>query len=1219
MAHIAIVCPHCQSRYQVEPDLRGRAMRCPNPVCREVFEVKEEGTVSAPAAEASPKPRDVSKPTTSQVSGSVGDIVPMLTGEAVDETRETRDEGREFSSDVLDQVPLVSAEEVSKPLKPPRASPQWDKIPPPVRQKQGPTEKPSPRTVPDQPAEPTESDDDDFLDKLPSEWEGARDEGPEARDEKPDGTKEVEKGVRELAAGTWEAPPVRNQQSGVSVQDSPLTTHHSPLTTPHATRRRVRRIILLLLVILSGGVAWGFWYARGSRSESETVLFQKAEALYKDNNFAEAVTLLQALNRDFPDSKKRNLYRFLAELSDVREPVYNAPDGSEEPLKALDRLAQFLKVYHKDALLTPYEGDVWQTLFKLSRELTDQAAQKKDLLILDRARQALDLAGTMKAPAIANALERTREEREKIAQSESRIIEGERRQALIDRIKKLKPSTQAVQEARRLTQAGKLNDDPEMQKLLGKLIEEHAGAVTYTAVNAPATKPAPSDTEPSILVAPRMGTATEPVELLDQRPVFALVRGVLYALEPRNGDILWARRVGADTTLLPLRLPATPISPEIALVLASDSKTVSALEVPTGRTVWEHQLEDACLGQPVLAGNRLLIPTYSGKLDEIDVHAGRLLGYYQLGQPLTVGGALDARTGLAYFPADNFCVYVLDVARRKCVGVLYSGHPSGSLRSAPVVLGDGSGPSKGLLILPQAQGLDAMLLRAFELPIRHPDQPALTPELKIGGWTWFPPYHDGERLALATDKGVFALFGLRQKGNRDPLLFPMLKEEVVLGGEGFGRAQIVHADADNFWVLSRGRLHRLQLTFSPKTGPGILERWPKSPTLGSPLHAAQVRSRQDGNVLFLVTRIPAGQSSLASAVDGKSGEILWQRQLGVEVRGQPLVIGGNVFARDPAGIFHFDPVKTKDRVWQQNGSLILPSSAQAKTFLLPSDKGVTLLNLTGLNLQVGQYHAGQDKLIAKTHELPAALAGTPGHGPDCLVLPLANGVLARLPLGDGALVPGPNWRAAGVEEDGDGHVLALPGNDYVVTDGGRGLQLLHWAEPKVWDKKKSVQLTRRIVAPPVLVAGKDKNRIAVADAADTLTLLDADTLAVVRTWTMPGPITSGPFAQGNGIGCVVGKNRLVWMNPEKETPLWEYTMVAEIVGVPQLVDGVLVVANLAGQFMGLDPSNGRPRGSGYTLKANVAPTAAPVPFGPERLFAPLTDGTIMLLDRKHFR
>jgi outer membrane protein assembly factor BamB len=976
----------------------------------------------------------------------------------------------------------------------------------------------------------------------------------------------------------------------------------------------------LLLLLLSAGVAWGIWFAQGSRTESEANRFQKAEALYQEKNFTEAVVLLQALNRDFPESKKRNQYRFLAELSDVRDPVYSHQGGTEETVKTLDRVVQFLKVYHKDPLVTPYEGDVWHTLYMLGKELAEQADQKNDRQLLERAKFALDQAGAMKPPPSSNALEKTRKVREAIAQTAARINDLEQRHALVERLKSLKPSAQAIQQARSLVRDARWKDG-EVKTVLAKLVDDHLAGITYTAVSASPTTPAASDAEPSMLVAPLLGKATR-AEVLDQRPVFALVRGVLYALAPGKGEVLWARRVGADTTLLPLRLPVSPTTPEIALVLSSDRRTVSALEVPTGRALWEHQLEEACLGQPVLAGRRLLIPTYSGRVDEIDIGAGRLLGYYHLDQPLTVGGVPDERTGLAYFPADDFAVYVLDVVRRKCVAVLYAGQPSGSLRSAPVVLGEPSAPSKGLLILPQAAGLDTVTLRAFELPIRHPDQQALTPELKSRGWSWFPPYHDGERLALVTDTGAFNLFGQKQKGNRDdPFLYPMLKDEVVLSGSGFGRAQIAHADAENFWVLARGRLQRLQLTFSPKTGPGILERWPGPPVLGSPLHAAQVRADQDGNVLFLATRTSSGQT-FASAVSDKTGTILWKRRLGLECRGQLLLVGNRVLAQDSAGAFLFSPDKidTKDKLWQQADDMIQASSPQADRILLASENGVAILNRMALKLKVTQIQPGQDKLPSpRDYDLPADLAGTPAQGKDCLILPLSNGILHRIALGDGPAVSGPNWRAAGVEEDARGHVLALPGNDYLVTDGGRGLQLIHWSEPKIWNPKRKVELPRRIIAPPVLISGKEKNRVCVADAADTLTLIDADSLTVIRSWTMPGPISAGPFVRGNGIGCVIGKNRLIWIDPDKEAPLWEYTFVADIVGQPQLIDGTLVVANLAGQFIGLDPANGRPRGPGYTLKANVAPAAAPVPFGTERLFAPLTDGTILLLARKYFR
>jgi len=46
------------------------------------------------------------------------------------------------------------------------------------------------------------------------------------------------------------------------------------------------------------------------------------------------------------------------------------------------------------------------------------------------------------------------------------------------------------------------------------------------------------------------------------------------------------------------------------------------------------------------------------------------------------------------------------------------------------------------------------------------------------------------------------------------------------------------------------------------------------------------------------------------------------------------------------------------------------------------------------------------------------------------------------------------------------------------------------------------------------------------------------------------------------------------------------------------VDGVLVVCDESGTFVGVDPVTGRRLGAGYTLKAAVAPTTTPLPFGP---------------------
>src|SRR5205814_5159501 len=88
---------------QLDPSLRGQRMRCPNPICREVFEVQEEPTPdetpsTAPAepAEAHPhaEPNAETRPQqhhqgpttgTVRMSGSVGDLVPILDAEVVHE------------------------------------------------------------------------------------------------------------------------------------------------------------------------------------------------------------------------------------------------------------------------------------------------------------------------------------------------------------------------------------------------------------------------------------------------------------------------------------------------------------------------------------------------------------------------------------------------------------------------------------------------------------------------------------------------------------------------------------------------------------------------------------------------------------------------------------------------------------------------------------------------------------------------------------------------------------------------------------------------------------------------------------------------------------------------------------------------------------------------------------------------------------------------------
>ncbi len=105
------------------------------------------------------------------------------------------------------------------------------------------------------------------------------------------------------------------------------------------------------------------------------------------------------------------------------------------------------------------------------------------------------------------------------------------------------------------------------------------------------------------------------------------------------------------------------------------------------------------------------------------------------------------------------------------------------------------------------------------------------------------------------------------------------------------------------------------------------------------------------------------------------------------------------------------------------------------------------------------------------------------------------------------------------------------------------------------------------------------------------------------------------------LGCVVDGTRLAWIDPEKDTVLWTYPAKAgaALVGRPRLVGGMVLVADESGLIVGLKPETGEPAGFEMQLQGSAAPTGAPAGFGAERLFVPLTDGTVLLpkLGRTH--
>lgn len=1115
---LSVKCPRCESKYQLDAAMRGKKMRCPNTICRAVFEVRDDA--DPPAV-------------------------------------------------------VEAAKEAPRPIE----------VPPPEPV----TRKPIPKPVEAAPVA-------DFPDDFPG------DDGASPAPAAP-----------AIATEAWQpetpdAPPVRDVAA-------PVARPKRKIAEP-APRKRRWALWLIVAMFLTLGLLAGaaFWRIRGGMAANEADRFQKAEALHKEQRFADAATAFQNLQRDFPDSVHIKKYRFLAELSDVRDAVASSK-SAEETNTALSRVLQFAGAHHDEPLLKERSAELWQMYDALAGELTRIAGQDKAPDLLPRARQAWE-AAKAHAPSGTNPAERERELTAEWTRIEQILALHAERQHVIATLRKLAERTNAaaVQEGQALVEKAKKQDDKEIQALLNDLVNAHRAQVKFGP--PPETPALEQDALPSLSVTPALTSREGKQPDKSKDIVLALARGVLYALAPGDGELRWARRVGIDTTVLPLRMPANATTPERLLVLSSDERSVSAVVAQTGATLWQTRLSEACPGRPVLVDQKLLVPTLAGRIDEIDTADGKSTGSYQVGQALTLGGVHQSGTPLVYFPADEFCLYVIDVSKRTCTNILYTKHPAGSLRGLPSIAPSDKG---GVLLWTQARGSDRVEIKPYELPIAQSEQKPAEPIVSLPRLS-SPPWVGPDRLAAATQTGFLSVWGIQQKGTRDPLLFPLLKQDVPIDeGTHTTRCQVVKADAENYWTIFRGNLQRVQSTFDPKAGPGLLQRWTKPTPLGTPLHEAQLSREADGrSILYVTTQADDHATCLCSAVDAEDGTIIWQRQLGAVPLQAPIVHDSMIYVADAHGLLAFTPGDNPDVPWRQDGVRVFqqPWTGAARRLHVRAGNYVQLSwQPSGKDLQIrkGTLAGGPGKALDV--RLTAPMRGTPALGDGYLLLPTASGIIERVDLETGEKTKGADWRASGAEDQALGHLVALAAGDYLLTDGSRGLER-HGA------KKAETKLPHRLTGPPVLLKAADdgKTRLCVADASDTLTLLDADRLTEIRSWAMPGRITSGPFVRSikiddkviERIGCVVAKNRLVWLDPEKAEIAWAYEF-ADIVGEPHVIDGALIIADVAGRFVALDAESGRPRGAVLTLKANVAAAASPLQFGPGQAFVPLTDGTILVL------